>query len=323
MRCRVALLLALSLSGAGCFRSTQGTEIGVKFNKLTGTESLIPPGQTTILMWQIHDWYVFDQKLQVLTMAGDEALDFKTKDGNDIHVDVTIQWRIGNQKAAELLRAVGPSVDDISRGIVRPIARSIPRDALNELTSEEFYDSARRSEKEDLAQQWLAASLEPYGLVSERVILQDYRFDKEYQGAIDAKKVADQMVFKNQSAARAEEEEWKRKLEEMQGAVNQQIESSGGKAKQRELAADAYLIARQKEAEAILAERLAEAQGIAKQRKAISGAGGRTMVKLRIARALEGKRIVLVPVGDAGGLNLQRTDINALLTTLGIEKAAE
>ena len=43
-----------------------------------------------------------------------------------------------------------------------------------------------------------------------------------------------------------------------------------------------------------------------------------TIVKLRIAEALQGKRIVLLPVSE-GGMNLKTTDINGLIQMLGIK----
>jgi hypothetical protein len=41
-------------------------------------------------------------------------------------------------------------------------------------------------------------------------------------------------------------------------------------------------------------------------------------VKLKIAEALEGKRIILLPVSE-GGMNLKTTDINRLIETLGVK----
>ncbi len=41
-----------------------------------------------------------------------------------------------------------------------------------------------------------------------------------------------------------------------------------------------------------------------------------TIVKLKIAEALEGKRIILLPVSE-GGMNLKTTDINRLIEALG------
>jgi hypothetical protein len=45
------------------------------------------------------------------------------------------------------------------------------------------------------------------------------------------------------------------------------------------------------------------------------------MVKLKIAEALSGRRIILLPVSE-GGMNLKTTDINRLIETLGIRSLA-
>ena len=74
---------------------------------------------------------------------------------------------------------------------------------------------------------------------------------------------------------------------------------------------------RSEKPEAIIAEKAASAQGITKMKEAMSGAGGRTMVKLRIAEALKGKRIVLFPTSDSA-INLQQTDVNRFLESAGL-----
>ena len=51
---------------------------------------------------------------------------------------------------------------------------------------------------------------------------------------------------------------------------------------------------------------------------ALAAAGGEAIVKLRIAEAIQGKRIILLPVSE-GGMNLKTTDINRLIETLGVK----
>jgi hypothetical protein len=51
---------------------------------------------------------------------------------------------------------------------------------------------------------------------------------------------------------------------------------------------------------------------------ALAGSGGEAIVKLRIAEAIQGKSIMLLPVSE-GGINLKATDINRLIETLGIK----
>jgi len=50
----------------------------------------------------------------------------------------------------------------------------------------------------------------------------------------------------------------------------------------------------------------------------LAGSGGEAIVKLRIAEAIQGKRIMLLPVSE-GGMNLKTTDINRLIETNGIK----
>ncbi len=42
------------------------------------------------------------------------------------------------------------------------------------------------------------------------------------------------------------------------------------------------------------------------------------MVKLKIAEALQGKKIILIPISE-GGINLKTTDINDLLKIYGMK----
>jgi regulator of protease activity HflC (stomatin/prohibitin superfamily) len=321
---RLALLILVGLTASGCYRSTGSTEVGIKIGKLFGADEVIAPGRTVIVIPVVHDWYVFDTKTRTLEMKGggrrasaNDALDFKTRDGNDVSVDVTVLYHVDPQKAPHVLRHVAADVDEVGTVLVRPLARSIPRDALNELSSEEFYDSDLRAAKEEQALVNLRRALDPYGLVCERVVLGNYRFHANYQAAIDQKKVADQTVNKNRSAAEAAVKEWERELETTKGQVGQLLAAERGKAQQVTLQTDAYYEARKLEADAIIAEKSARAQGITKMKEAMAGTGGRTMVKLRIADALKGKKIVLFPASDSA-INLQQTDVNRFLEAAGV-----
>jgi regulator of protease activity HflC (stomatin/prohibitin superfamily) len=331
-----ATAVALGALASGCMRSTGSTEIGIKVGKVFGADAVVTPGTTVIIIPFFHDWFVYDSKTQALEMRSstdsasrrrdadgdtDDDLEFKTRDGNDISVDVTVLYHVDPQQAPTVLRRVARSMVEVQSLVVRPIARSVPRDSLNELSSEEFYDSDLRAAKEAQALNRLAEELAPFGIVCERVVLGNYRFHTKYQDAIDAKKVADQAVNKNRSAAEAAVKEWERDLEKTKGEVGQRIAAERGKAQQKRLQADAYFEAKKLEADAIISEKTANAEGIQKLKEAMAGSGGRTMVKLRVAEALRGKRIVLFPTSD-GALNLQRTDINEWLKTIGIDALA-
>ena len=160
--------------------------------------------------------------------------------------------------------------------------------------------------------------LGPMGIIVEKVLTNDYRFNPEYQKAIEDKKVADQQVEKNKSAQHAAIEEYKRKLEEARGEVNKMVADADGEYLKAKIEADVYREQQQLLAQAIQAEGIAEAAGIREMNDALAGSGGEAIVKLRIAEAIQGKRIILLPVSE-GGMNLKTTDINGLIETLGVK----
>lgn len=326
------LALTLMSIGSACeVRSTGANEVGVVANWFTGVESEVrEPGRTYFLPAIITDWYTFSTKTQTLEMTaetgkgdrrGKDDLEFKTRDGNDVGVDVTILYRIDPKLAPKLLMTVAKDDFDVKEKIIRPMARAIPRDCLNELTSEEIY-SDKKFKAADCAVKELNKVLEPLGLICENVTFADHRFHPAYQKAINDKKIFDQQVNTNHSAAENAEREWQANLEKKRGDVEQQIAAKNGEADQMKLQADAYYFAKQKEAEAILAEKTANAKGIRKLNAAMSGSGGRTRVKMKIAEALQGKRIVVLPGGE-GGASINKLDVNALIGNIVAREATD
>jgi len=247
---------------------------------------------------------------------------FKTIDGNDISLDVIIAYRIDKEKAPYIVQNVAEDDRTLRQKVVRTIARSKPRDIFGELTTEEFYVAEKRELQSQRAKDVLQELLGPMGIVVEKVLTKDYRFNPEYQKAIEDKKVADQQVQKNRSAQHAAAEEYKRKLEEAKGDVNKMVADADGAYRKSKIEADVYYEQQQLLAEAIKAEGIAEAKGIQEMNKALAGTGGEALVKLRIAEAMQGKRIMLLPVSE-GGMNLKTTDINQLINTIGIRAMAK
>jgi len=330
------LLLAFSLSSAtACVPHTTGdTEVGVRTVKwgvfgmldLGVEDRAYPPGSTYFFPPLINDWYTFDTKLQNIEMTiqpekGDrrerDDLLFKTIDGNDIGLDVIIAYRLDPERAPHLLQNVAENDEMLKEKIVRTIARSKPRDIFGELKTEEFYVASRREQKSEQAKEILQEILGPLGIIVEKVLTKDYRFNPEYQKAIEAKKVADQLVEKNKSAQHAALEEYKKKLQDAEGEVNKMVARADGEFQKARIEADAYFEKQKLLAEAILAEGEAAAKGIREKNRALTGEGGETVVKLKIADALKGKKIILLPVSE-GGMNLKTTDMNSLLEIMGI-----
>jgi len=320
--------LALLLLTAGCtFHGTDSTEVGVLtrkiafFGKSGVQQETYPPGATYTFLAFVTDWNVFNVALQNLEMVraasrgdrkGVDDLEFKTHDGNDIAVDITVAWRIDTAKTPWILEHVGGSTQEVKDNLVRPACRSIVRDVLNTMTSEEFYVSEKRFLKAEEAREKLAKVLSPEGVIVERVILGEHHFHPDYEKVIHDKKLAEQTAERMVSEGHAALQEALRNLETAKGQVSQKIATARGSLDQVKLHADADYFRAQREAEAILAEKKARAKGVEKTNQALSGAGGRAMVKLSVAEALKGKQILFLPSGGKGG-SLQTMNLNDLL----------
>ncbi len=330
----LALLLAVFLFSP---HTTGPTEVAVRtvkwtvFGKKGVQDRVYEPGAIYFFPAFLNDWHVFDTKLHNIEMTHDpkrgdkqyrDDLLFKTVDGNDISLDVIVSYRIDPQKAPYILQYVAENNFELKDKVVRTITRSRPRDIFGELKTEEFYVSDKRDEKAEAAKKSLNALLNPYGVIVERVSTKDYRFNPNYQRAIEDKKVAEQVAEQNKSATKAAQEEYLKKLEEAKGEVNKMVAETDGRFLQAKIEADAYYQKQQRIAAAIEAEGIAEAKGITELNKALAGSGGEVMVKLKIAEALEGKRILLLPLSGSG-MDIKTTNINQLLQTYGIRSLSQ
>lgn len=326
----VAIAVVSSVSGCAC-HSTGANEVGVLTRKVApfGKRGVQPEvygsGATYFFAPIITDWHTFETKLQNLKMqkiAGADGViddvEFKTVDGNDISVDVTVTWRIDPEKAPHVLQRVGESTEDVQERLVRPAARAYVRDALNRLKSEDFYVADKRFAAAEESRKLLLSALGPEGVIVEQVILGEHRFAPAYEEVIREKKLAEQNGEKLKSEAQAAAEESKRNLESARGVVSKDIATAKGELEQAKLAADAQLVKAKNEATASLTEAKTRALSIEKENAALGGAGGRTMVKLKIADALKGKRLVMIPTGK--GANLQTLDVNDLISVKAAQK---
>lgn len=327
-----AALVTVAALGSGCTATTDATEVGVRTVKFTVIgqrgvqDDVYSPSGTYFFLRPLSDWHVFDigrQNLEMLREAdrgdrvGDDSLRFKTVDGNDISVNVTVAWSIDPAMAPYVLQFVGQSTKNVEDKLIRPVTRTMVRDVLNQLTSEQYYQAEGRFTTAAEARDLLNTALNPEGIRVEQVLLGEHRFNPNYEQVIRDKKVAEQEAARLLSETDAAREEMKRDLERAKGEVSRSIETARGEARKKQLQSDAIYFERQRQAEAVLSEKRALAEGLTEQARAMAGAGGRSMVKLRVAEALRNKRIVFMPAG--GGMDLRTTDVNHLLEVYGAQ----
>jgi regulator of protease activity HflC (stomatin/prohibitin superfamily) len=322
MRAFAVVLSAGALAGCG---ATSSTEVGVRTSMLgvfgqKGDQHLYQPGGVYFVLPLVNSWDTLPISQQNLLMTANPAegdrpvpddITFKTKDGNNVYIDVNLMWRVDPQKAGFLVAHVGQDIDEIKERLVRPIARSVIRDVFNEITSEQYYQVAVKNRVAAKTKDALAAQLIAYGVLVDMLQVQQHRFDQEYQAAINAQKQAEADVQTLIEQQKNMEVQKKSELEGKRAQWNGQLEDAGGEAGRIRNEADGYYQTKSNEAKALIAVAQAEAEGVRKEAQALGKLGGDAYVKMQVAKMLSQKRMLLVP-----HTNVTTMDVNQMVEYL-------
>jgi regulator of protease activity HflC (stomatin/prohibitin superfamily) len=318
------LVLVATLASVGC-GVTSSTEVGVRTSlygviEKRGEQKVYAPGGIYFFLPVVNAWHTLPISQQNLLMnanprEGDrpvpDDITFKTKDGNNVYIDVNVMWRIDPGKAAVVVSQVGQSALEIKERVVRPMARSVIRDVFNEITSEQYYQVTVKNRVAAHAAEQLAHALVPYGILVDMLQVQQHRFDPEYQAAINAQKQAEADVQTLVEQQRNMEVQKKSELEARRSEWNRQLEDALGEAGRIRNDADAYYQKKTNEAKAVVATAQAEAEGVRKEGEALGKLGGDAYVKMQVAQLLSKKKVLIVP-----GANVSTMDVNQMVSYL-------
>jgi len=272
----------------------------------------------------------FPLRVQVLELSnsrsegGSEDLDghrtapginIQTSEGYTVQVDVTVLYRIADP--LKVMTTIGPGRLFEDSAVI-PRAQQDLRRALGELDAEDFYRGDKRVEKSAEAQVSLEAELKDKGIEVLQVLIRRYTYDQRYQQAIEQRKIQDQTVYKNEAEAKSASANAAKNKIVAEGAAAVQVELARGEAEVKKLEAEADLYRRKKAADGDLLVKLAEAQGTELENQALRGVGSENMVGLRMADALRGTRLIVLPTDGEGGVN--PLDLRALLKRFDVKE---
>ena len=330
----IVLAAVVLLMGIGCVQ-VNTDEVGVKTVYLsvtgdtgveeaaygTGYHLYVPPVTGFCILKKSEQKLEMTRKTKEGSRPDADDLKLKSTDGNNVWIDITLSWHVIPEQAWQVVNQVGESIPEIEEQAVRPISRGILRDTLGRLSAEAFYDAAVREQQVAVALDLLNDALKPLGLAVTDVMINDYRFEDRYQKAIEDRKLYDQKSREYQSLIKAAEEDAKRKVFDARAEANRFIETANGELEQAKLEGDALLYAATQEAEAVLAGKQAESDALNILARALARPGGANLVARRLAQALQGKDITIVPMTDGGTISL--VDINRFLESMAAAKAVQ
>src|SRR5437016_5540586 len=326
-----AAVLALLVSYNSCTTYVKPGEAGVKqikFGMGKGIEPtvygtglhIVGPGETM---------HRFPTRLQVLELSNSRGeasedleghrvgpgVNIQTSEGYTVQVDVTVLYRLADP--LKVMTTIGPGRLFEDSAVI-PRATQDLRRSLGELDAEDFYRGNKRTEKAREAQTALETELKEKGVEVLHVLIRRYTYDQRYQAAIEQRKIQDQTVYKNEAEAKAATANAAKNKIVAEGAAAVQIELARGEAEVKKLEAEADLYRRQKAAAGDLLVKLAEAQGTELENQALRGVGSENMVGLRMADALRGMQVIVLPTDGEGAMN--PLDLRTLLKRFDVKE---
>lgn len=253
----------------------------------------------------------FPRDIQVFELTGyadtasrdarrEKAAHIQTSDGFFVTVDVSVLYHI--VEPYKVFTTVGPGKLYEDNGIIPKVEPKL-KEALGELTTEEFYNSPLRVQKAEIAKKLLNAELNPKGIQVDHVLVRYFIYSPEIQRNIEEKKLKDQMVFTNQSKAKASGEEALVKKVRQEGEANIKVKLEEGKAYVMKKEAEKNLYVRTKIAEADLLVNMADARKTELVNLAYQRKGSDKLVGLKMAEVYNGLDVIMLPSSGQYGIN--------------------
>lgn len=237
----------------------------------------------------------------------------QTSDGFFVDVDVSILYRIVDPY--RVITTLGPGLLYITQGLL-PKAEPILKQALGELTTEDFYNTPLRVAKAIIARDLLNEEMLDKGIEVHHVLIREFKYTDDIQRNIEEKKLQDQLVFKNQSQGRAAIEEANVKRVTQEGEMRVQVTLEQGNAYKVTKDAERDLYVRSKRAEADLLVKLAEAGRTEMRNEAMQSSGVDKAVAMKMAEVLRGLDVIVIPVGGEDGFN--PLDLDQMVDLFGV-----
>jgi len=235
------------------------------------------------------------------------TLDVKTKDGQNVDIDLTIIFSLRAGEVPQLHKQVGVSY---SQQIIMPQIMAESRSVIGAYGAEDLYDGASRDTIQVTLKKRMESQFNKYPAVQlHDVLIRSFRFSPAFEKAIEDKKIASQQVEVNKQRALAQEEESKRQeaqargeklkyLQEAEAKMNAAKMEAQGQAEAIKLNADANRYKLIAEAEGKLAIYKSDAEG--KKLAAQALGGGHNVVALKFAETLPANlKVIGVPMTDS------------------------
>ncbi|MDA3840133.1 MAG: prohibitin family protein [Patescibacteria group bacterium] len=146
-------------------------------------------------------------------ISGADAITSLTKEGLSVDLDMTVLYRIEEERASDIYKDVGLNFED---KILRPSIRTSIRDVIAQYEAKDIY-SEKRQEAATKIKEALSNNLGDRGIIIEDVLLRNVALPPNLANAIQEKLQAEQEAQKYEFILQRESKEKERKIIEAEG----------------------------------------------------------------------------------------------------------
>ncbi len=166
---------------------------------------------------------------------GDDSITARTSDGQQIFVEASVIFSIN---PTSVIKVHIEWQDRYSDGLVRPVARSVIRDAVSQFGVEEVY-SSKREELTLMISQNMTEKLEQNGLIMDQFLLRNITFSEEYAASVEQKQIAEQLAQQAIFVVEQKKQEAEQARQTAEGVADASVIRSKGEAEARLIQAEA------------------------------------------------------------------------------------
>lgn len=230
--------IAVGLLGtllAGAFVIIPAGSVGVVFNNFSGIKPGVLSEGYHFIVPGVDRVTVYEARLQEMTLSRvgeggpsvDESIHARSQEGLEISIDITVQYRIKGQEAAQLHKDVGP---DYRSTIIVPQVRSKVRDAVGQFSAADLI-STKRTELEGQITERLSDEFNQKHIELQSVLLRELRIPESVAKVIEEKQTAEQQVAIERNRKQQAEIAAQRAVVEAEGQSKAQVARAQGEAK--------------------------------------------------------------------------------------------
>jgi len=168
-------------------------------------------------------------------VAGDDSIQVRTKDGQQVYIDASVIYAINPAQAIDLYRTWGKGYEE---NLVRPQARGVIRDISSQYGVEEIV-STKRAEMEQQITEQLTTIFAKNHIRLEDFVLRNIRFSDEYAKAVEQKQIAEQQAQQAKFVVESKKQEAEQARQTAQGAADASVIAAKGEAEARIVQAEA------------------------------------------------------------------------------------